>query len=158
MYCSHCGKYIDENKLENEKSSFSLAEDQSNEETKINYVCPQCGHLIHSDLTQDEIKSLSRASHAQLQRAANSLANGMSFTVLGSILLIVGAIFFILANKPSNGFKLVTDCAEFYVSIILTTISLILLVIGIIRLIIGINKKKMYTELLKDLNNETFVQ
>ena len=97
MYCSHCGKKIDENKIEKQKNSFTLA--NAKEDTKINYVCPQCGHLIHEDLSKEEIKSLSRASHAQLQRSSNSIASGMSFTALGIILLVVASIFFILAKK-----------------------------------------------------------
>ena len=156
MYCSHCGKKIDENKIEKQKNSFTLA--NAKEDTKINYVCPQCGHLIHEDLSKEEIKSLSRASHAQLQRSSNSIASGMSFTALGIILLVVASIFFILAKKPSNNFQLVTTCAEFFVSMILYVITLVLLSFGVTKLVIGLNKKIVYTKLLKDTNNETFVQ
>lgn len=156
MYCSHCGKMIDEHKIESKCNSFSLAE--AKEDTKVNYVCPQCGHLIHENLSKEEVKSLSRASHAQLQRSSNSIATGMSFTALGVILLIVASIFFILAKKPSNNFQLVTTCAEFFVSIILFVITLVLLVFGVTNLVVGLNKKVTYTKLLKDINNETFVQ
>ena len=156
MYCSHCGKKIDENKIESKQNSLTLAEVK--EDTRVNYVCPQCGHLIHEDLTKEEVKSLSRASHAQLQRSSNSIATGMSFTALGIILLIVASIFFVLAKKPSNNFELVTTCAEFFVSIILFVITLVLLVLGVTNLVVGFNKKSIYTKLLKDINNETFVQ
>lgn len=156
MYCSHCGKKIDENKIESKQSSLTLGEVK--EDTKVSYVCPQCGHLIHEDLTKEEVKSLSRASHAQLQRSSNSIATGMSFTALGIILLVVASIFFVLAKKPSNNFQLVTTCAEFFVSIILFVITLVLLVFGVTNLVVGFNKKSTYTKLLKDINNETFVQ
>lgn len=158
MYCSHCGKKIDEEKLEQEKNSFTLGGEVVNEQTKVNYVCPQCGHLVHADLSKEEIKSLSRASHAQLQRGANSFATGMSYTALGVILLVIAIIFFTLAHKPSKNFELVTSCAEFYVSMVAFVVSFILLVFGIIKLVVGLNKKIMYTKLLKDINNETFVQ
>ena len=156
MYCSHCGKKIDENKIESKQNSLTLAEVK--EDTRVNYVCPQCGHLIHEDLTKEEVKSLSRASHAQLQRGANSFATGMSYTALGVILLVIAIIFFTLAHKPSKNFELVTSCAEFYVSMVAFVVSFILLVFGIIKLVVGLNKKIMYTKLLKDINNETFVQ
>ena len=113
---------------------------------------------IKEFLTKEEVKSLSRASHAQLQRSSNSIATGMSFTALGIILLIVASIFFVLAKKPSNNFELVTTCAEFFVSIILFVITLVLLVLGVTNLVVGFNKKSIYTKLLKDINNETFVQ
>jgi len=156
MYCSHCAKKINENKIESKANSHALVE--ASADAKVNYVCPQCGHLIHEDLSKEEVKSLSRASHAQLQRSSNKLATGLSFTALGIILFIVACIFFVLAKKPSNNFQLVTTCAEFFVSIILYVISLVLLAFGVTNLVIGLNKKITYTKLLKDINNETFVQ
>lgn len=158
MFCSHCGKKIDETKIEKKSSSYALAEGQTDAETKITYVCPQCGYLIHEDLSDEDVKSLSRSAHAQLQRGSNDVATGMCFTSIGIIMLIVAIIFFTLARKPSNHFQLVTNCAEFYVSLVLFATSLILLVFGIIKLVKGLNKKIIYTKLLKDINNKTFIQ
>ena len=157
MYCYHCGKRIDERKIESKSSSF-----ESNQEygecTKVQYICPRCGHLIHEGLTEEDSKELSRASHAQIQRANNSYARGMCMNALGVILLIIAIIFFILANKPSQGFVLQTNCAEFYVFIGATIISVILLGVGAYLTIIGLKTKHHYYQLLKDLNNKTFVQ
>jgi hypothetical protein len=88
----------------------------------VNYVCPRCGHLIHEGATQEDIKSLSRASHSELQRGSNNFAFGMGFFAIGIILLTIAIIFFVLAHKPNNGFQLVVACAEFYVSDALSAI------------------------------------
>ena len=53
MYCSHCGKKFDERALEKKKSSY-VNKDENGElleidsDARIEYVCPQCGHLIFS--------------------------------------------------------------------------------------------------------------
>ena len=157
MYCYHCGKRIDERKIESKSSSFDSNQEYG-EFTKVQYICPRCGHLIHEGLTEEDSKELSRASHAQIQRANNSYARGMCMNALGVILLIIAIIFFILANKPSQGFVLQTNCAEFYVFIGATIISVILLGVGAYLTIIGLKTKHHYYQLLKDLNNKTFVQ
>ncbi len=157
MYCYHCGKKIDEHKIEAKQTSFNQ-DVEYGEYTKVQYICPRCGHLIHEGLSEEDSKELSRASHAQLQRASNSYARGMCMNALGAILLIIAIIFFILANKPSQGFVLQTNCAEFYVFIVATVVSVILLGVGVYLTIIGLKDRHHYSQLLKDLNNKTFVQ
>lgn len=158
MYCYHCGLKIDRHKLECEKSSFDMVQDvEIDENTEIKYVCPRCGHLIHEGLSTEDSKELSRASHAQIQRGNNSFASGMCLNSLGLILMIIGVIFLLLSNKPSTG-KIETNCGEFYVSIAALVLSVILLGIGIYLTINGLKTKNHYTKLLKDLNNQTFVQ
>ncbi len=162
MYCYHCGKIINEHQLEAKKSSFLPKEGEEmvevDSDATIQYICPRCGHLIHEGMSEEESKELSRASHAQLQRAANSFARGMCLNALGGILLIIALIFFILANKPSQGFVLQVNCAEFYVFLVSTIVSVILLGFGITLTVMGLTTKTIYTNLLKDLNNKTFVQ
>ena len=151
MYCYHCGKKI--------KESPALADlGVGDDNTKVAFVCPRCGHLIHEGLTEENAKELSRASHAQIQRGNNSFATGMSLTIVGFILLAIGLLFYLLAKKPSQGYVLHTDCAEFYVFVALTLISVILLGFGVYKVVVGLITRKQYTELLKDLNNKTFVQ
>ena len=150
--------FDDEIALLNEKKDYLLHIDEIDGDEEIQYVCPRCGHLVHRGLSEEDRKELSRASHAQIQRGSNSFASGMSLNAVGLILLIIGIVFFLLARKPSEGYKLQTDCAEFYVSIALVTISVILLVVGVTRTIIGVRTRHHYSQLLKDLNNKTFVQ
>ncbi len=165
MYCTHCAKHIDESKLEAKASSLNLAEGKEiAEDATISYVCPRCGHLIHSNITPEETKSLSRASHAQVQRARNYFASGMGLVSLGAILGAIAILFFVLAHKPNNGYSLFDRdgnfllSAEFLVSVVLGLIAVILLVLGGIFVGRGIVTKKRNTDLLRDINNGTFVQ
>ena len=157
LYCPHCAYKLDEHKVEAKKSSYDLVNDvEIDSETQIKYICPRCGHLIHADISSDELKELSRASHAQVQRGNNSFATGMCLNSLGIILLIISLLFLVLSNKPATGF--VFNCGEFYVSVATMVLSVILLSLGISKTIIGLRLRSHYTKLLKGLNNQTFVQ
>ncbi len=157
MYCSHCAKKINESKIEAKKPSFD-PNVEIKEGTGVSYVCPRCGHLIHSELDEKEVKSLSQAAHAQIQRARNNFASGMGMVSIGAIALVLSILFFFLAKKPTNQYQLVVDCAEFYVFVVLLVASVILLGVGGSFVGIGIVKKQRNSRLLKDINNRTFVQ
>jgi DNA-directed RNA polymerase subunit RPC12/RpoP len=164
MYCSHCGKKINENALEKKQSSYVI-KDENNElvpvdtDQKVEYVCPRCGHLIHEDLNDEEMKSLSRAAHSQLQRGANSFAFGMAFNLIGIIIGILAFSFYLLSFVSSGGKKVLdTSKSTFLVFVVMGIMAVILLGFGIYNTIVGISKKTAYTKLLKDLNNKTFVQ
>ena len=157
MYCTHCAKHINEARIEAKRPSIS-SEVKIDAEASVSYVCPRCGHLIHRDLSENEIKSLSQAAHAQIQRARNYFASGMGSLSIGTILLILSILFFFLAKKPSNQYKLVTDCAEYYVFLVLLIVSVILLAAGAFFLSFGLVRGKRNSSLLKDINNRTFVQ
>jgi len=154
LYCYHCGKKIDNYKLE--AKAASLNSEEVNDDTKVEYICPRCGHLTHLDATESDKKELSIACHSQVQRGNNHFALGMSFNSVGIILLAIAIIFYVLAHKPAGGF--VRTCGEYYVFVALLAISVILLGFGIAHTIVGIVKKVRYSRLLKDLNNGTFVQ
>ena len=164
MFCSHCGKKFNERALEKKQSSYIVKDKDGNllpvdTDAKIEYVCPQCGHLTHLDLSDDELKSLSRAAHSQLQRGANSFAAGMAFNLIGIIIGILAFSFFLLSFTTSKGQKVFdTSKSTFLVFVVLGVLAVILLGFGIYNTIVGINKKVVYTKLLKDLNNKTFVQ
>ena len=217
MYCSHCGKKINEHALEKMQSSYVVDKngtqakitwkdvvisliialmivgsplifplflgafiinklddavvnatdycDENGElllvdtEQKMEYVCPQCGHLIHEDLSEEELKSLSRAAHSQLQRGANSFAVGMALNLIGIIIGILAFSFYLLSFTSSGGGKnLDTTKSTFLVFVVMGVLAVILLGFGIYNTIVGLNKKVTYTRLLKDLNNKTFVQ
>lgn len=158
MYCTHCAKKIDETKIE-ASSSYALADGKEIAEgTTISYVCPRCGHLIHQDVNEEEVKSLSRAAHAQVQRARNYFASGMGMVSLGAILAAIAILFFVLAHKPSNGYMLTPSSAEFLVSVGIGLIAVILLVVGSVFVVRGVTTKHQNTVLLRDINNGTFAQ
>lgn len=158
MYCTHCAKKIDEAKIEAKTSSFSLVDGEVASEATVSYVCPRCGHLIHDGVSPEEVKSLSRAAHAQVQRARNYFASGMGSVSLGAILAVIAIIFFVLAHKPNNGYMLTFGSAEFIVSVVLGVIAVILLAVGGTLVVRGIVTKRANSLLLQDINNGTFVQ
>lgn len=159
MYCYHCGCKINEKKIENKLSSHSIAiEQEIDSSSKVNYICPRCGHLIHDEASVDDVKSLARASHSELQRGRNFFSKGMATTVLAIILIVTALMFLLISRKPDNQYRITTNVLEFWVFVILSSISVILLVYGIINITLGLKKKIMYEALLKDINNETFYQ
>lgn len=158
MYCYHCGKKINEKAIEAKQSSYTHFHEEIPEDAKLAYACPRCGHLIKEGHDEEDIKSLSRAAHAQIQRAKNFLAAGMGSLSIGLIALAISILFFFLAKKPSNQYQLVTTCAEFYVFVVLLVISVILLVVGFVYAGRGLYRERRYENLLKDINNRTFVQ
>lgn len=162
MFCTHCGKEIDEHKIEAKASSLGLAGSDPDAAvdagTKVEYVCPRCGSVIHEDLEETDIKQLSRAAHAEIQRGHNSFSIGMGNVCIGVILLAIAVIFFRLSKKAANNFQLATDCVEFYVFCVLLALSVVLLVCGGTYVLIGVLRRRKYSALLKDIQNSTFVQ
>ena len=164
MYCSHCGKKFNEHALEKKQSSYAIKDAngelvQIDSDARVEYVCPQCGHLAHNDLTPEEMKSLSQAAHSQLQRGANNFARGMAFNLIGIIITILALSFLLLSYQNEGGVKVLnTGKSTFIVFVVMGIFGVILLVAGIFFTTVGVSKKVQYSRLLKDLNNKTFVQ
>lgn len=158
MFCYHCGKLINEHKIESKKPTLNMVEEVNDSDVTVQYICPRCGHLIHENASEDNIKELSRAAHSEIQRGNNFFASGMGSNSIGIILLAIGIIFFLLAHKPANGHQLDAGCPEFFVSLVLIVVSVVLLTVGITFTIIGLVRKIRYGRLLVDINNGTFVQ
>ena len=157
MFCYHCGNKIDEKKVEAEQSTYTKFEGVT-KDSVINYVCPRCGHLVHENASPEDVKSLARACHAELQRGRNDFARGMSNISIGVILLVTSIVFLLLSRKADNQFNITISSPEFWVFLVLAIISVILLILGTVFTVKGLKRKKMYTSLLKDINNKTFVQ
>ena len=158
MYCYYCGKEINEEKLEKKSSSRQKYIEEASLDADIQYVCPRCGHLIRHGAEEKDIKSLSAACHAELQRGRNDIARGMSSVSISVILLITGIIFLLLSRKADIQYRVSTASPEFWIFMVLTIISVILLVSGGYFLIRGLRRNHKYTKLLKDINTKTFVQ
>jgi hypothetical protein len=158
MFCHYCANKVNVERLEAKNPTLVEYKEVVNSDTKVVYVCPRCGHIIHEGLNEEEVKSLSRAAHADYLRGSNSFATGMSLTLFGFILLIIALVFFLLSFKADAGGTLVTACAEFIVCVALGIISVILLGVGITLVVRGLVTKRRCSLLLKDINNQTFVQ
>jgi len=157
MYCYHCGQKIDETKVKSNQAEITDVQ-ELNEKTSLSYICPRCGHLIHPNSSETDLKSLSAAAHAEMQRGRNSFASGMGYSLIGTICLVIAIIFFRLAHKPGLNYALQTESAEFIVSMILFVVCTILIVLGIILVTKGIVKQKSYKTLLDAIQNGTFYQ
>lgn len=159
IYCYHCGYELDEEKLEQKKSTRQAFNEVAPSSADIQYVCPRCGRLITFNHTEEQKKSLSRACHAELQRGRNDFARGMSALALFVIAAVIAFVFLLLSNKTTgNGRAISTSCAEFWVFLGLAIVSVVLVVIGVYRTLSGLKRKRIYTRLLTDINNDTFVQ
>ena len=159
MYCQHCGKEfkIDENKLakiEGNENNKALILDPRVEKA---YVCPRCNHIVKSHLNEQDLKELSQASHSEVHRAKNKFSTGMVSLMIGLILTCISFLFLFMSYKPANGYEL-TVGVEFFVFVALLVSGVILLALGAGLVIYGINKSKKYQNLLKDIQNDTFVQ
>ncbi len=159
LYCYHCGYKLDEEKLENKKSSRQAFKDIASSDAEVQYVCPRCGRLIHRGHSLEEKKSLSRACHAELQRGRNDLSRGISALALFAIAAVISVIFLLLSNKTTgNGRAISISCAEFWVFLVLAIASVALVILGVYHTLLGLKRKRIYTALLKDINHDTFVQ
>ena len=157
MYCYHCGYELDEKKVEQKQSTYKKIEGLDMD-TTIEYVCPRCGHLVHENASPEDVKSLARACHAELQRGRNDFARGMSNVSIGVILFITSIVFLLLSRKADNQFRITVSSPEFWVFLVLFIISVILLILGVIFTVLGLKRKVTYTSLLKAINHKTFVQ
>ena len=154
MYCSHCGYDLSEKEMK----SVTLLNKTKKASTEDVFVCPRCGAIIKNGLDGEEVKALSRASHAEVHRGNNSINTGMCFLVLGVILGCVAFMFFMMSFKASQGNKLIVTSTEFYVFCGLAAITISFLTVSIVSLVRGIKKKKKYTNLIKEIQNEVFYQ
>lgn len=118
IYCTHCGKLVDE-KLDK---------------------CPNCGQeLIKRELEYEEVRELNRALHTRENKSREKVDNALVNIVLGSTLLIIGALFFFLSFKMDQETftkQLSFTTPEFYVSMTGLLVGGFLLVWGLVHLII----------------------
>ena len=79
--------------------------------------------------------------------------------LIGLIIGILAFSFLLLSFQSDGGGKtLNTGKSTFLIFVVMGIIAVILLGFGIVSTVIGLKKKVVYTKLLKDLNNKTFVQ
>ena len=140
IYCTHCGKLVDE-KLDS---------------------CPHCGQpLIKRELEHEEIRELNRALHTRENQSREKVDNQLVYIVLGTTLLIIGALFFFLSFKMDQETftkQLSYKTPEFYVSIVGLGVGGFLLIWGLVHLIIEkVIVQKEIERTLKLTQNESYV-
>lgn len=140
IYCTHCGKLVDENLDE----------------------CPNCHEpLIKRELEEEEVKELNRALHTRENKSREKVDNSLVHIVLGSTLLIIGALFFFLSFKMDQETftkKLSFTTPEFYVSLAGLSVGGFLLIWGLVHLIIEkVVVQKEIARTLKLTQNNSYV-
>ena len=158
MFCQHCGKdfKIDEAKLAKANQETDKAILLNPKIEKV-YVCPRCNHIVKSHLNDADLKELSQASHAEIHRAKNKFSTGMVGLMIGFILACISFLFLSISFKAANGYEL-TFGVEFFVFVALIIIGSFLIIFGTIYVLIGVKRTKKYQNVLKEIQNDTFVQ
>lgn len=121
-------------------------------------LCPHCAQPITRHLDEVQIKKLNQVSHAKFHSARNQWNTGMCGLVGGAILLAIALIFFVLCFKVADNFAFSTQGEPFIVFVALSAISLACFVFGSIFVGIANYRKKVYSNLIKNIQNRTFVQ
>ena len=118
IYCIHCGQQVD--------SSLE--------------VCSECGQpLVKRELEYEEMRELNRALHNREQKSREKVDNELVFIVLGTTLLIIGALFFFLSfkvNQDTFEKELTFTTPEFWVSMTGLGVGGFMLIWGLVNLII----------------------
>ena len=140
IYCIHCGHQVDEN-LD---------------------TCPVCGQpLVKRELEYEEIRELNRALHNREQKSREKVDNELVYIVLGTTLLIIGALFFFLSfkvNQDTFEKELTFTTPEFWVSMTGLSVGGFLLVWGLVNLIIQkVVVQREINRTLKLTQNESYV-
>lgn len=154
MFCSNCGYDLKEKEMDKALKENS----EVNPEAINTFVCPRCGKIIKPNLNNDEVKALARASHAEIHKSRNLHNTGMAFLVTGIIVSIIAFMFYLLCYKASNQGRFSYDCSEFYVFVVLAIVGLTFLVISCVNLIRGRRKSKLYSTVLKEIQDGVFIQ
>lgn len=176
MFCPNCGEFIKEDvdlttgKKEVKVSSVTVDNEtinelkldsaellSSNEKENVIGLCPYCGKPISEHLDKEEIKKLNQIAHSKVHYARNKFNSGMCGIVIGTLLLLIAAIFLILCFSPQrNGEFGIGE--PFYVFVALSILSLVSYVLGVIYLIIAHKYKSRYSRVISEIQNDTFVQ
>jgi len=82
----------------------------------------------------------------------------MSSLIIALILGVTAFIFLLLSRKADLQMAISFTCPEFWVAAVLGLTTVILIVFGTFFTSRGATRKVRYTNLLKEINQKTFVQ
>lgn len=143
------------------------AMDFFDEDMKVNFtkdsdeyygLCPHCGKPISEHLSEKDVKKLNQIAHSKYNLATNEFNTGMCGVVIGTLLLLIALVFFILCFDVKNNYNFRTTGEPFIVFTALSILSSISYAVGIVFLVKALTKKKRYAAVIKDIQNKTFVQ
>ena len=118
--------------------------------SKENEVCKKCGAPLEETLTDGNERPLVQKLHQMENVYREKKDSAMSFVVIGSILLILGVIFFVLSFKLPSATAankvLITTCFEFWVSMVGLIGGGACFIYGLVLLFLCLNKLKVLKE------------
>ncbi len=118
--------------------------------SKENEVCKKCGAPLEETLTDGNERPLVQKLHQMENVYREKKDSAMSFVVIGSILLILGVIFFVLSFKLPSATAankvLIPTCFEFWVSMVGLIGGGACFVYGLVLLFFCLNKLKVLRE------------
>lgn len=131
-HCIHCGASFDD---------------------ELTPLCPKCqGENRVERLDNRGIHKLHQSCHAHITEENQRFNAGMVNLIIGLILVVLGAIFFVLTFRYNvqriRVFR--ADSVEFIISTICLTISAVLIPLGIVRIVKSNRRKKFYNKVIQD--------
>ncbi len=131
--CIYCGK-----KIENDEP-----------------ICPHCGKNMNSNnFTSNDIHTIRQNAYGMVTKNDNERNGGLTFLVIGGILLVVAIVFFVLSFRFNTAKQRVFTpiSVEFVVSILCGVASLTLIIWGSIRLVLAVKKLRFYKSVIKEFD------
>jgi hypothetical protein len=125
---------------------FKEFDDQASE------VCPFCHKSNKKELDDKEIHELHQNCHNNIRDNSSLKDGALTYLVIGSILLIIGAIFLFLSYRY-NVLKIrvfTPNCTEFVISIICLCASLYFLSFGIVRLVKSLKRIRFFEKVISE--------
>ncbi len=115
--------------------------------------CPFCsGDNDFDAMNDEEIHKLHRHCHQKINENTEMKNSGLTFLTVGTILLIIGGIFFFLSfRKDIIGIRNFTPgSTEFVLSVLALSTSVAFLSFGCYRLIRALKNLKFYHKVIQD--------
>jgi uncharacterized membrane protein YvbJ len=134
-YCKNCGFIDEEGKMD---------------------ACPNCGTPLSAELNDEEAGILSKKAHQGDMREYDKTQNALCFVVLGSISLMVGALFVILSLKKRVNKIVGVNFAslQFVICVICSSLGIGLLAYGLVVFFRAKKKRKQYRRFISVINEE----
>ena len=115
-------------------------------------TCPYCQKKVDlNNLSEQETHELHQYCHNQITKGGDYIDNGLTFTVIGVILAVIGAVLLYVSNRYNNYGKRIWifTSVEFIVGVVLLSITFGCLVYGVFRIVSGLLKKSQYKKIIE---------
>jgi len=122
-------------------------------------ICHVCHEelidLEKDNIEQEEVTKLSEYYHQQDVKEYDKIQNGLCFSVLGTISIIVGCLFIVLSfvKKKNKIVGINMASLQFVICVICLILGISLLTYGLVRIFMALDKRLKYKNVIKELAN-----